>query len=252
MPDERDAMKTRIAALVILLATPCFASDIPIIIYSEAGQRPFSYEENGVPKGAYIENLQRVLKKVPGYNVQIRFASWARALEEARTGNSAGVLGVYYRPSERPFLIHSKGFYKEEVAVYCNREKIAGRTFEAYPDDFVGLRFGNQKGYLAPGPRFFEFAKAGKIAIVEGLEFSGLVKKMLAGEVDCVANPGLVLDEAIKTLESQGLPLHMRQKAKRIMTVQTETVHLGFSRKFEEQYPEIAKFRELFDAAAEF
>ena len=50
------------------------------MLYSEAGQRPQSYEENGMPKGAYIENLNRVLKRIPEYKVQIRFASWARSV----------------------------------------------------------------------------------------------------------------------------------------------------------------------------
>lgn len=222
----------------------------PIIIYSEAGQKPFSYEEGGVPKGAYIENFLRVAKQIPGYNVQIRFASWARAVEEANTGNSAGVLGVYYRPQERPFLNHSKSIFNEEVAVHCNRDSVANRIFRKYPDDFAGLKFGNQHGYLAPGPAFFEFARQGKIRIIEGLEFAGLVKKMLVGEIDCVVNPGLVLDEAINSLEAKGLPERMRHKSRRIMTVKTETVHVGFSKRYEELHPEFRQFRLLFDKAA--
>lgn len=222
----------------------------PITIYSEAGQRPFSYEENGVPRGSYVENLQRVLKKIPGYEVRIKFASWARAVEEAKNGNSAGVLGVYYRPDERPFLNHSQSIFKEDVAVHCNRDSVKDRQFSNYPEDFSGMKFGNQRGYLAPGPRFFEFAKEGRIAIVEGLEFAGLVRKMLVGEIDCVINPSLVLDEALNTLEANGLPERMRYKSKRIMTVKTETVHVGFSKKYEDSHPEFRKFRLLFDQAA--
>lgn len=236
--------------LFLAVAAMQATAQTTIVLYSEAGQRPFSYEENGVPKGAYVDNLRRVLKKVPGYEVQIRFASWARAVEEARSGNSAGVLGVYYRPDERPFLNHSQGIFAEDVAVHCNRDAVADRQFEKYPDDFAGLRFGNQRGYLAPGPRFFEFAQAGKITVVEGLEFAGLVKKMLVGEIDCVVNPTLVLEEALNALEANGLPERMRRKSKPVMTVQKETVHVGFSRKYEERHPEFRQFRQLFDEAA--
>ena len=239
--------------LCLLLVSRQSLAQTPIIIYSEAGQRPFSYEANGVPKGAYIDNFMGALKKVPGYagyDVQIRFASWARAVEEARNGNSAGVLGVYYRPKERPFLNHSKAIFAEDVAVHCNRDSVGNRVFKNYPDDFAGLRFGNQRGYLAPGPRFFELANEGKITVVEGLEFADLVKKMLVGEIDCVVNPGLVLNEALDTLESRGLPERMRYKSKRIMTVKTETVHVGFSKKYEALHPEFKKFRLLFDKAA--
>lgn len=240
-----------VLTLCLVLIAQNSLAQTPITIYSEAGQRPFSYEEDGLPKGAYVENFMRVLKKIPGYEVQIRFASWARTVEEAKNGNSAGVLGVYYRPDERPFLNHSKAIFEEVVAVHCNRDSVENRQLKKYPDDFSGLKFGNQRGYLAPGPAFFEFARQGKITVIEGLEFAGLVKKMLVGEIDCVVNPSQVLDEALNTLESRGLPERMRYKSKRIMTIKTESVHVGFSKKYEELHPEFKKFRLLFDKAAE-
>lgn len=223
-----------------------------IVLYSEAAQRPLSYEENGTPRGAYIDSVQRVLKRLPPeYRVEIRFASWARVVEEARSGNSAGILGVYYRPKERPYLNHSKAFYAEDVAVHCNRDSVEGRTFRTYPDDFAGLRFGNQRGYLAPGPRFFQFAREGRIQVVEGHEFQDLVKKMLVGEIDCVVNPSVVLNEALVTLEARGLPERMRYKSRRVLNIKAETVHIGFSKKYEETHPELARFRQLFNKAVD-
>ncbi|TXI79263.1 MULTISPECIES: substrate-binding periplasmic protein [unclassified Cupriavidus] len=243
-----------LAACVLLAlppGMPVAAAETTLVLYSEAGQRPLSYEEGGVPRGAYIENLNRILRRIPEFKVEVRFASWARAVEEARNGNSAGVLGVYYRPAERPFLNHSKAFYTEDVAVHCNRDAIEGRTFRHYPDDFVGLRFGNQRRYLAPGPRFFQLANEGKIEVVEGHEFQDLVKKMLVQEIDCVINPSVVLNEALVSLEARGLPERMRYKSRRVMTVKTETVHIGFSKKYEESHPELARFRQLFDKAVD-
>lgn len=240
-----------ICAACVFWTAPLALAQTTILLYSEAGQRPQSYEENGMPKGSYVENLQRVLKRIPEYKVQIRFASWARTVEEAKNGNSAGVLGVYYRPQERPFLNHSKPFYTEDVAVHCNRDSIEGRTFNTFPDDFAGLKFGNQRGYLAPGKRFFQLASEGKIGIVEGHEFQDLVKKMLVREIDCVVNPSVVINEALVTLEAQGLPERMRYKSRRAMTIKSETVHIGFSKKYEESHPELARFRQLFDKAAD-
>lgn len=240
-----------ICAACLFWVAPLAVAQTPIVLYSEAGQRPQSYEENGMPKGAYIENLQRVLKRIPEYKVQIRFSSWARAVEEAKIGNSAGVLGVYYRPKERPFLNHSKPFYTEDVAVHCNRDSIEGRTFNTYPDDFVGLKFGNQRRYLAPGKHFFQLVSEGKIELVEGHEFQDLVKKMLVQEIDCVVNPSVVINEALITLEAQGLPERMRYKSRRVMAIKSETVHIGFSKKYEESHPELARFRMLFDKAAD-
>lgn len=240
-----------LCAAGLLAAAPFALAQTTIVLYSEAGQRPQSYEENGVPRGAYIESLMRVVKRIPGYKVEVRFASWARVVEEARNGNSAGILGVYYRPGDRPFLNHSKAFYAEEVAVHCNRDSIRGRTFKTYPDDFIGLKFGNQRGYLAPGPRFFELARTGKIEVVEGHEFQDLVKKMLVGEIDCVVNPSVVLNEALVALEAQGLPERMRYKSRRVLTIKTETVHIGFSKPYEVLHPELARFRQLFNKAVD-
>ena len=112
-------------------------------------------------------------------------------------------------------------------------------------------KFGNQRGYLAPGPRFFQFAREGKIAIVEGHEFHDLVKKMLVGEIDCVVNPSVVLNEALVTLEAQGLPERMRFKSRRVLNIRTETVHIGFSKPYEALHPELARFRALFNKAAD-
>ncbi len=240
-----------LCAACLVVAAPHVLAQTTIVLYSEAGQRPQSYEENGVPRGAYIESLMRVVKRIPGYKVEVRFASWARVVEEARNGNSAGIVGVYYRPGERPFLNHSKAFYAEEVAVHCNRDSIQGRTFKTYPDDFIGLKFGNQRGYLAPGPRFFQLARTGKIEVIEGHEFQDLVKKMLVGEIDCVVNPSAVLNEALVALEAQGLPERMRYKSRRVLTVKTETVHIGFSKPYEVLHPELARFRQLFNKAVD-
>lgn len=241
----------KLGFLIALLMTVFNVSaQTKIVIYSEAGQRPFSYEENGVAKGFYVENLQRVVKKIPGYEVQIKFVPWARAVEEVKSGIGAGLLGAYYRPLERPFLNHSASIFEEEVAVHCNRDKVENKKLESYPDDFAGLTFGNQRAYLAPGPAFFEMAKQGKITVVDGVEFTGLVKKMLVGEIDCVVNPSIVLNEALIDLESKGLPERMRYKSKRIMSIKTETVHVGFSKKHEEAHPEFKQFRLLFDKAA--
>ena len=241
----------KLGLLIALLMTVFNVSaQTKITIYSEAGQRPFSYEENGVAKGFYVENLQRILKKIPGYEVQIKFVPWARAVEEVKSGIGAGLLGAYYRPTERPFLNHSASIFEEVVAVHCNRDKVENKQLKTYPDDFAGLTFGNQRGYLAPGPAFFEMAKQGTITIVDGVEFTSLVKKMLVGEIDCVINPSIVLNEALIGLESKGLPERMRYKSKRIMAINTETVHVGFSKKYEEAHPELKQFRQLFDQAA--
>jgi polar amino acid transport system substrate-binding protein len=43
----------------------------------------------------------------------------------------------------------------------------------------------------------------------------------------------------------------MRYKSKRIMAIKTETVHVGFSKKYEETHPELKQFRLLFDKVAE-
>ncbi len=236
--------------LALLIATGSASAQTKITIYSESGQRPMSYEENGVAKGFYIESLQKVLKKIKGYDVQIVFLPWARAVEEVRSGVGAGVMGAYYRPTERPYMNHSASIYEEEVSVHCNRDKIGNRKLQNYPADFAGLVFGNQRGYLAPGPAFFEMVKQRKISVVDGVEFSSLVKKMLVGDIDCVINPTIVMNEALAALESKGLPDRMRDNSKRIMAIKTETVHVGFSKKYEEAHPELKQFRMQFDKAA--
>jgi polar amino acid transport system substrate-binding protein len=237
-----------IGTLLLLLTSYMASAKTPIVLYSEEGQKPFSYQENAEVKGAYIDSLAKILKKLPDYEVSIKLAPWARAIAEVEHGESAGIIGVYYRPNERPFLNHSKAIYLEEVAVYCNRENIKNRQFKQFPDDFTGMSFGNQKAYLAPGPAFFEFAKQEKIKIVEGIEFPKLVKKMLVGELDCVVNPDLVIQMTLKDLEAAGLPERMQNTSRLVMKTKQETVHIGFSKKYEETHPELKKFRLLFDS----
>jgi len=237
-----------LGSLLLLLSSQIAGAKTPIVLYSEEGQKPFSYQENGEVKGAYVDSLVKILKKMPDYEVSIKLAPWGRAIAEVEHGESAGILGVYYRPAERPFLHHSKPIYLEEVAVYCNREAIKNRQFKQFPKDFSGMSFGNQKSYLAPGAAFFEFAKQGEIKIVEGIEFPNLVKKMLVGELDCVVKPDLVIQMTLKDLAAAGLPERMQDKSSLVMKTKQETVHIGFSKKYEEKHPELKKFRLLFDA----
>lgn len=241
--------RTLLLAGLTLAPVPTWALTT-LVFYSEQDQKPMSYAENGQAKGLYSEHFLRIANRIPGYRVEIRFASWARALEEARNGNSAGIIGVYYRPQERPFLNHSKPILQEALAVHCNRDTVRQRRFLHFPQDFAGLTFGNQRAYLAPGPAFFAMVRQGRIKVVEGQSFPGLVKKMLVGEIDCVVNPSLVLDQAITTLETQGLPERMRYKSARIMTIKMETVHVGFSKQYEAHHPALRTFRLWFDQAA--
>ena len=58
-----------LVAACMLAAAPFAMAETTLVLYSEAGQRPLSFEENGMPKGAYIENLNRILKRIPDFEV---------------------------------------------------------------------------------------------------------------------------------------------------------------------------------------
>ncbi|QJQ06340.1 hypothetical protein EJG51_011265 [Undibacterium piscinae] len=49
-------------------------------------------------------------------------------------------------------------------------------------------------------------------------------------------------------MAAAGLPERMQDKSSLVMKTKQETVHVGFSKKFEELHPELKKFRLLFDA----
>lgn len=74
-------MKTLLAAIVALLATPVFAEPLKLVTEDYP---PYAFRENGELKGTSVEQIQLIMKTT-GQEHDIEMMPWARALTLAET-----------------------------------------------------------------------------------------------------------------------------------------------------------------------
>lgn len=209
-----------------------------VTIAADESYPPYMYRD-GKPKGLYVDIMQEVAKRVLDYVITIEPLPWKRALAELENGGFPAVLGAYRREAERPWIEHySVPLHTERVVAFCQTKKI--RPNMKFPDDFTGLTFANNTGFLAAGAPFFKMVADGKITVEEGHSTENNVRKLAAGHVDCYVNDEITILQALKAI---GSPASVAVAA----TASLETAHLTFGSAF--KAPWKADFEKKVDVA---
>jgi polar amino acid transport system substrate-binding protein len=137
-----------------LLAGAAFAADAPrkTVVLATTEWPPYIGQE--LPEQGYVHILATRAFAHAGYEVQIRFYPWARALALAREGSVAGLLPEYYDASRTGEFAYSDGFPGGPVGFYARRDRklkvppsLATRPERALAT-LKHLRFGVVRGYL--------------------------------------------------------------------------------------------------------
>ncbi|MBN1968322.1 MAG: transporter substrate-binding domain-containing protein [Candidatus Delongbacteria bacterium] len=73
--------------------------------------------------GGYISEITREAFKRAGYEVEITFYPWKRALEYVKMGNADVLMGMYFTEERTQFLEYSDPIDKTQVAFYTLRDR---------------------------------------------------------------------------------------------------------------------------------
>ncbi|MFL6658175.1 MAG: transporter substrate-binding domain-containing protein, partial [Massilia sp.] len=152
-------MKTcpRLLALLALVGVCLTASagDIPVTVYADAGYQPYSYaDKDGAPAGLYHEIVKVAFARMKGYHIDIKPIPWKRGMAMIKNGSAFALYPPYMNLKEEPFTWpYSLPLFDEIVVAVCTRE-VAARVGRHWPEDFYGLRIGNNSGFLVGGDKY--------------------------------------------------------------------------------------------------
>ena len=240
---------TLMAALLLSGTSPAGqAADITVTVYADAGYQPYAYvDKNGEAAGLYAEIVKVAFARMKGYRIAIKPVPWKRGLSMLKSGAAFALYPPYMNPKEEPFIWpYSLPLFEEIVVAVCNKE-VATRPRPRWPDDYYGLRIGNNAGFLVGGDRFNEAVRAGKIRLEEAPDTRTNILKLDAKRIDCYINDRISIRWTQRQLVREG-KLPDGPTGVETVVIATEQGFLGFSDSDGGKYPYKTDFLKQFNA----
>lgn len=221
----------KILYIVFLFFIPLYAAKVTVYVADDF--KPYSYKEEGVAKGIYVDILKSIFSKMKEYKLEIKPINWSDALKKMKSEEIKILSGPAYRPVKRPYIVdYSKPFIYNETDIYCNRE--INSSHPKWPHDFFNLKIAKTYGKSISNSReYLDAVKNGSITIVEKSKKESLLS-LIDGTVDCYADESISIKLSMMEIERENdaKVLEKIKKIKRVTTLSKEGIHIGFSKAY--------------------
>ncbi len=241
----------RVAALALACTTPVRAADIAVTIYGDAGYPPYSWARDGKPAGLYYEIVKTAVGRMRGYKVDIQPVPWKRGMSMLENGTAFALFPPYFNTHDEPFTWpYSLPLYQEHVVAVCRKDVVTKKGKMNWPEDFFGLRIGNNAGFIVGGVEFDRAVKAGKIRMEEARDNQANLIKLGLGRLDCYINDRISIQWTRDALKRNGL---YDEGGKHAVLVEAAVIgveqgFLGFTDRDNGRFPFKTDFAKKFDA----
>jgi polar amino acid transport system substrate-binding protein len=230
-------MRKPIRRFLFLFACLFFASGfaragkVAVILYADDGYPPYSYADQGRPAGIYYEIVKAVVAQMDDYDVRIQPVPWKRGMALLRSGAAFALYPPYLNTKDEPWTWpYSEPLLDEEVVAYCN-PKVLKKQPMRWPEDFYGLRIGNNAGFIVGGEAFEQAVREKKIQVHEARDSTANIRKLRLGRIDCYINDRKAILWTFKQFQKKGgVDLPMREgEVVEAVTIATFHGHLGYT-----------------------
>lgn len=229
------------ALLLLLLALPTAADEAARTVELSSLDWP-PYIGDSLPAQGFIHQIAEQALARQGYRLKVRFLPWARAVEVAREGKSAGVFPEYYEAGRKEEFAFSDpmpggpmGFYKRRAAdirFVADPRNDPGTVLQA----LKGYRFGVVRGYI----NNLAFDVADFLVKEEANSDELNLKKLAFSRVDLI-----VIDELVaRHILATRLPELADQLEFMRPPLEHKPLYIAFSR----QDPQWQAYRDAFNA----
>ena len=128
-------------ASIFTLSTLCIAAEKQkVVVYGDNGYPPYSYLENDVPKGVYVDILQTAFSRMSDYEVTIEMKPWKRGVHLVKSGKVMALFPPYYSDERTLWMNFSEPILQEQVVVFGKADNLAGKS--KWPEDFYNSKIG--------------------------------------------------------------------------------------------------------------
>lgn len=237
--------------ICLFLSAELTAQEIqPVNIYVDDSYPPYTYVEDGKLKGIYVDLVALAAKALSHtYDVHLIAAPWKRALMEIEAGRVFAILAPYQHNQERPFIWpYSLALLTEHVVAYCHNDInlndiLASETTSVDQPLYIGVN----AGYILFNDAINQKIASGQIQVIENRSTLANIHKLHSRRVDCYANDDLAIKWHFNQLKyNKELTFSHLSK---VLTISSETAHIGYTNVRSEAYPFKADFIEKMDEA---
>jgi len=162
----------------------------PTIVLATGNWEPY-YAES-IPNGGVVTEIVRSAFQRMGYELEVKWLPWARAINMAKAGHYDGVLGAWYTKERTQFFTYSEPFFENEIVL-----------FKLKDDPFTYKSLGDLKSYRIgvsrnSGPHeLLKNELAENLDIVVSADLN--IKKLIAKRIDLFADERLGIQYMINT-----------------------------------------------------
>ncbi len=228
-------MRFKKSILTLLSVASVFASQV-VELSGDKNYPPYSYTQNNVAKGVYVDIIRRAFEKMPQYDVKFNMMAYKRAIEMTKDGSTVGFFPPYYGKERTSWTKFSTPILAETTIVFSKEEILKNK--KTYPEDFYGGTVCLNRGFnqsLLGGDKFAMAINDGKLKLVEGNDNKACLNRVARGIADFYIN-----DQLIDT--------SMFPEIKKGMDAKGNFGHVGFTLKTE-NYPFINDLEVKFNEA---
>ena len=222
----------KILFTVTFLVTQLFAVQI-VELLGDKSYPPYSYLEDGIAKGIYVDIIQTAIKKIPEYNVKFRMISWNRSIALIKKGKALGFFPPYYSKERTEWTKFSESILAERSYVYALSKTLKGKS--QFPEDFFGLTVCLNKGFtlMTGGIKMKNAIQNSDLKLIYGKNNKACLGRVFRGVADLYVN-----DQLINISEFP--------KIKRGLIAAENLGHIGFTLN-KKNYPYIDNFEKKFN-----
>ena len=223
----------KIVFVITFLVTQLFGVQV-VELLGDKSYPPYSYAEDGVAKGIYVDIIKKAVSKIPEYDVKFRMIAWKRSIALIKKGKAFGFFPPYYSKERTEWTHFSKPILMERSLIYALSKTLEGK--KQFPEDFFGLTVCLNKGFtlMTGGLKMKNAIDKGDLKLIYGKNNRACLGRVFRGAADLYVN-----DQLINISEFPSI--------KRGLVVAENAGHIGFSFN-KKRYPYMDDFEKKFNS----
>jgi len=154
---------------------------------------PYSYIENGTPKGVYVDIIKTAFKQIKEYDVRFNMMAYKRAIAMTKQGKTVGFFPPYYGKERTQWTKFSEPILAETTIVFAKEDILKDR--KNYPEDFYGKTLCLNRGFnksLLGGDKLAAAIDSKKLKLIEANDNQGCLSRVSRGLADFYINDQLI------------------------------------------------------------
>lgn len=216
-------------ALLILCSGKVALDPIKVKFVVDDDYPPYSYVENGIATGVYLEMLRAAAKELSNYyHIEFEPMPWKRALKEIENGNAFAIVPPYTHQEARPFIgPYSVPLLTERVVAICHSDvplQTMLSSSMARSKRLDAINIGINAGYLMFDERYYPLIANQKIKVWENKSTEANLKKLLEKKLDCYVNDSRAIQFNLAKMNN-GFDVKLIEMDE----ISRQTAHIGFS-----------------------